>query len=1007
MAVDTSANIGIRVFLDDAASRGLYAMNTQLGQMGGLAQKAGLGLGTISTSMVGLAVVTGIAASFLMFGGAIAYSTVQAANFEVLIVRIQRATNATSAEMDRMRQVMMDLGGSSIFSLDQIAEGFVLMGQRGISATDIMNGVGKAGVLLAESIGATPVQAMGLLASTMASFNLPASEAMHTANLLQFAFEHGVPSVTQLTAAMAKIGSVSSILKVPLDQVVPAIDILARAMGSGTQAATALYYFMSQVSSGTKGFKAEIAKLGLSFYDVHDHFIGLNQALDQLYAKLKDKTPREAADILHALFNIKAGTGIGILMEDLGRLHDLSQNLAASHDNLGMVIARAKQAVDTAQGSWNALKTNLQDIAIIVGGPFLAAIKPLIDNLLLLSQTVRTWASENPQATTSILLLGTALSGIALVVIAVMTPIGQFALIMLATMAVITGITVGIVWLKANWGALAAQMQSVWNAAQPLLAVLLTVGAVIAGIALAPFYIALGLVAVYAVMTGLAFLGTLPSMIAYIGRTIAATAVTIAQALGNQQLILSLILSASAWVANAAAATLAALPYILIAALVALMIIGLVLLLQHLGFLNVLLAVGRAAWAAILPALIDAGNAIKGAFLQAIQQLKPVWDQLVVAFHQAEPVLIVLGAALGGLIALALGIVMGLLRGLINVLVAVITTVINVVAGIIQVFAGLVQFFMGFFTALHGLFTGIATNNWTEFQNGVRMMGQGIINIFTGLWNAVKAVFVGAFQAIVGFVSGFIQGIVGFFQHLADTLVHRSIVPDMMKAILTSIAGAIPGIIGAVVSLVGQFIGNIASLPGRIVSAIGNAAAILHGAGQGVIQGLINGVSSFFGNLGGKIGELAGRVRGAIGNAGSWLYDAGRNIIQGLINGLWSMLSALLGAAGGILNRLRGLFPHSPAKEGPLTDAHTWMPNLMKILTETTEASGPSLQSSMSRVAGRVQTGFFSPTGGAGGAGGAAGETYNLNVDGRAFMSFFHNRLTGELQANGLGRLLR
>lgn len=960
MATDTSANIGIRVFLDDAASRGLYAVNTQLGQAGTLARRAGLGFGEMSTAMAGLAVVSGLVASFAFFAGVVALSVKNAADFEQLEIRIQRATNATTTEMQLMGNTLMDVGSKSIFSLEEVAQGFVLLGQRGISAKDIINGVGQAGVYLAESIGATPVQAMGLLASTMASFGIDASHASQVVDLLQFAFEHGVPSVTQLTTGLAKIGSVASLLHVPLDQVIPALDILGRAMGSGSTAATALYYFMSQVSSGTKTFKAEIEKLGLSFYDIHGQFIGLNQSLDLLYTKLKDKTPKEQADILHALFNIKAGTGIGILMEDLSKLHDLANNLAKSHDNLGVAIERAKKQEDSAAGAWKGVTTNMQDVLTLMGGPFLTIMEPVLLKIRDMVSGWRNFAQQNPQTMAAFVALGAAVAAFGLILAIAMSPLAPFIGIMLGVMAAVAGVTAGILWLRANWIAVMAVMAQVWAVTEKVLTVLLILGAIIVGIKVASLTAQfVAFIPTLIRMATVLFADVIPALLAYANQmAMMVVRAAIAASFNLSTIIPSLIASAAAWWANAIAELAAIGPYILLAAVIAGAIVGLVLLIQHLGFMNVLIKTGQAVWAAILPALQEAGAAIKGAFLEALKQLQPVWNQLVTAFNQAKPFLMWLGIALGVLIAVAVAIFIGSLRAAINVLSAVITMVIHVVSGIIQAFSGVVQFFMGFFTVLHGIFTG----NFKEISNGFNQMGQGILNIVKGLWNAVSAVFVGAFNIIKGFVTGFISGVIGFFQNLAGSLIHHSIIPDMLSAIIGAILGFVP----------------------RALSAFAN-----------FVTGLIQ-----------KAMALPGQIKNALGNLANLLFNAGQQIVQGLINGFMSMVQNLINTVGNALAQVRNLFPHSPAKEGPLTDLHTWMPNVVKMLVDTTDQSAPALHASMGRVAGAVKSGFSSGVG-TGGAGSAGGETYNLQIDGRTFMSFFHSKMTGELSANGLARLQR
>src|SRR5216684_169406 len=179
-----SADIGIRIFLDDAASKGLFAVNQQLGQIESLSRRAGLGFGSMSKELIGLSIVAGLAAAFLLFGGAIVYSTDQAAKLRTTMIGLQAATGATDAQLQQMQNTMLSLGASSIFSLDEIAAGFTIAGQRGQSAGDIIKYVGQQGIFLAEAIGVKPVAAFSLLTSVMAAFNLPASQAAKTADLL-------------------------------------------------------------------------------------------------------------------------------------------------------------------------------------------------------------------------------------------------------------------------------------------------------------------------------------------------------------------------------------------------------------------------------------------------------------------------------------------------------------------------------------------------------------------------------------------------------------------------------------------------------------------------------------------------------------------------------------------------------------------------------------------------------------------------------------------------------
>ena len=132
------AEIGIRVFMDDAASKIAYGINQQLGQMENLTRRAGLGFRGMTGDITGLSIVAGLIASFLLFGGAIVYSTDQAAKLQTTMIGLKAATGATDAQVQQMQNTLLTLGATSIFSLDELAQGFTLAGQRGVSAGDII-----------------------------------------------------------------------------------------------------------------------------------------------------------------------------------------------------------------------------------------------------------------------------------------------------------------------------------------------------------------------------------------------------------------------------------------------------------------------------------------------------------------------------------------------------------------------------------------------------------------------------------------------------------------------------------------------------------------------------------------------------------------------------------------------------------------------------------------------------------------------------------------------------
>jgi TP901 family phage tail tape measure protein len=85
-----------------------------------------------------------------------------------------------------------------------------------------------------------------------------------------------------------------------------------------------------------------------------------------------------------------------------------------------------------------------------------------------------------------------------------------------------------------------------------------------------------------------------------------------------------------------------------------------------------------------------------------------------------------------------------------------------------------------------------------------------------------------------------------------------------------------------------------------------------------------------------------------VGNAVTW----GKNIIQGFIDGINGMVSQVGQAAANVVNTVKNFLGfHSPAKEGPGSDADKWMPNLINMLADGLNSGVSTIAKSASAMA--------------------------------------------------------
>lgn len=1091
-----TADIGIRVFLDNAASAGLGQINGQLVQMVNVLQRASGGLNITRGQLMAMAVVAGAGVAFFAFAMAIKSSIDAADEFQQSMFAVAVATHVPLDNAMQYSGALMNLAASSSYSSTEIANGIVIMGRSGYALSDILaktNSMAQAGIALGIATRSSAVDAFTLLSQVMVAYGAKAQEAMHYADLLQFAFEHQTGSISQLQAAFSQVTPLAAAVHIPLDQIAAALDVLGPAMGGTTKAGTALRYTLAGMISPTKAGTAELASLGIimvsnttpavkdfadslvnagtvtrdfankndtsvtgltalfnaakaagsipldqdfatwaaqsgmlsdQFFNAQGKAVDLTTMLHILADKLMALKPAAEQAALHNIFSVRGGQGVQALLENIAKYDGYMKQLSATNDNAGGAMSRLNQMMNTASGAWAGFASSVNDLKIAIGLALLPVVTELWTALNQITSGIRAAVLATGPAAATFLLMGTALSGIALVagvvgliIAGIGTSLAIFVGLMLASAVGIIALSAGIAILVGWLTSSQATLNNVKNVMLALGAALLVVGGAALGIYLAPMLMTFGAMVptLGALIVDYIVLGA--QMVAY-GAIVAATAVR--NVILNAGMLMGMLPTiwavTAAWIADAAAMLIANAPIVLIVAAIAAIVVGLGLLIGHLAQTGQLMAFFRAAWAAIGPPIMQAGEAIRGAFVQALQQLAPVWNQLVASFNSARPALMFLGAIIGGIIVTALILAVGAIVGFIMALSRIIIMVIQVAAAIAQVVMGIVMIFTGLFTVINGLVHG----NGAMIQAGFSQMGQGVLNIFEGMWNAVKAVFVGAFSAIWGFVSGFVNVVVGLFHGLSSTLVGHSIIPDMMNAIVAVFSAAFNLIHSIVMAGVNVIVSVFHMMQSLVTTAVTFAMDVVRalftggiGAAAAVVQNGVAQIINHFMAMPGPVGNIARTIItlmfGFSNGVASMAGQVGGSVMR-VVGAFQSMAGGIAGAisnAVGWVNNLIGAISHIPSIGGGLH-----IPGFAQgaIVTSPTlamvgEGGEPEMVLPLSQYQAAMQGAANSARqGGAGQAGGTI--VNNFIVDGKVVATSVMNTLTGQLQMNGMGRRL-
>lgn len=178
----------------------------------------------------------------------------------------------------------------------------------------------------------------------------------------------------------------------------------------------------------------------------------------------------------------------------------------------------------------------------------------------------------------------------------------------------------------------------------------------------------------------------------------------------------------------------------------------------------------RLFWPSIKEIAQNAFKALRKVFGDIWFEIKKIWEELGPLVQQLarvlKPVLAFIIARLTFVGKVIFSVVAKVIGPAIETFGGIFSNLLQVIRGVIQVITGLIMIF---------------SSDWKE---GFKKLGSGLLNIVSGIFGAIGNLFKGAFKILVGIVWGIVKGIFDWFKWLWDELVGHSIIPDIINGIV-------------------------------------------------------------------------------------------------------------------------------------------------------------------------------------------------------------------------------
>ena len=259
--------------------------------------------------------------------------------------------------------------------------------------------------------------------------------------------------------------------------------------------------------------------------------------------------------------------------------------------------------------------------------------------------------------------------------------------------------------------------------------------------------------------------------------------------------------------------------------------------------------------------------------------------------------------------------------------------------------------------AIFGALSAWWAENGEQVKESFSKIWEGIKTICEVLWNALKSAAETIFSALKAFWDVWGETIITVFSNIWNMLI------SLIQPFLDAIAGIIDFLanvftgnwegawnaIKDIASAIWEMITTILSTAWDNICAVWNKLAEIFGG--------------FFQAAWDVIVEKVTGIKDAIVNgfqaAIDWIlalpaqaFKWGQDIIQGIVDGIKSAIGWIGDAVSGVASTIKGFLGFSEPEEGPLSDFHTYMPDMIDLMTKGITAGKEKVKGALELVTG-------------------------------------------------------
>lgn len=289
---------------------------------------------------------------------------VEIINYDQALKNLQAITKATNAEVVGMGSAIKKTASETKFSVTEVADAMVLLGQAGFSATESMQSIDAVSRLATGTLSDMKVTS-DLLTTTIRAFGLSTVESARVADVMSNAINRSKLTLDKLKIAFNFVGAAAAQTGLSLEETAASMMLLANHGLRASTIGTGLRQVLSRLLAPNRRLREEFEAQGIELSKVNPAMVGFEQSMRNILPVVYD-TERGMVDMAKAyqLFGLRGAQALAVLAKGFaeGTWDDML-------DFTLEVGSSARMAAKQMEGLGVKLK-NLADLAKIVAVEF-------------------------------------------------------------------------------------------------------------------------------------------------------------------------------------------------------------------------------------------------------------------------------------------------------------------------------------------------------------------------------------------------------------------------------------------------------------------------------------------------------------------------------------------------------------------------------------------------------------------------------------------------------------